>query len=123
MEHDSQKVIEQDPRRKQLKDEYVKRRGWWAPFWDDFLALDVEMFEAFLEFGSVAWKKGHLPPKVKEFIYIAIDSATTSKGSNAASSISVAVHFPAPDAMAEAQNAPLTRCTEPEHKTAAACPI
>ena len=35
------------------------------------------MFEAFLEFGSVAWKKGYLPPKVKEFIYIAIDSATT----------------------------------------------
>ncbi len=77
MEYDSKNVIEQDPRRKQLKDEYIKRRGWWAPFWDDFLALDVEMYEAFLEFGSVAWKKGYLPPKVKEFIYIAIDSATT----------------------------------------------
>ena len=77
MHHDSSSIIEQDPRRKALKDEYIKRRGWWAPFWDDFLALDVEMFEAFLEFGSVAWKKGHLPPKVKEFIYIAIDAATT----------------------------------------------
>ena len=35
----------------------------------------------------------------------------------------VAVHFPVPDAMAEAQNAPLRQCTEPEHKTPAACPI
>lgn len=35
------------------------------------------MFEAFLAFGSVPWKKGFLEPKVKEFIYIAIDSATT----------------------------------------------
>ena len=39
--------------------------------------MDKEMFEAFLAFGSVPWKKGFLEPKVKEFIYIAIDSATT----------------------------------------------
>ena len=77
MELDVIKIIEQDPRRKVLKEDFLARRGWWAPFWDDFLALDVEMFEAFLEFGSVAWKKGHLPPKVKEFIYVAIDCATT----------------------------------------------
>lgn len=77
MQIDVLKIIEQDPRRKTLKEDFTQSRGWWAPFWDDFLALDVEMFEAFLEFGSVAWKKGHLPPKVKEFIYVAIDCATT----------------------------------------------
>jgi alkylhydroperoxidase/carboxymuconolactone decarboxylase family protein YurZ len=74
---DTVQINEQDPRRKSLKEGFIANRGWWAPFWDDFLALDVEMFEAFLEYGSVAWKKGHLAPKVKEFIYCAIDCSTT----------------------------------------------
>lgn len=30
-----------------------------------------------MKFSSVPWKHGTLPPKVKEFIYIAIDAATT----------------------------------------------
>ncbi len=77
MQLDTVQINEQDPRRKALKDGFIENRGWWAPFWDDFLALDLEMFEAFLEYGSVAWKKGYLEPKVKEFIYIAIDCATT----------------------------------------------
>lgn len=77
MHLDTVEINAQDPRRKALKDGFIQNRGWWAPFWDDFLALDVEMFEAFLEYGSVAWKKGHLAPKVKEFIYVAIDCATT----------------------------------------------
>ena len=77
MELDVLKIIERDPQRGALKADFVQRRAWWAPFWDDFLALGVEMFEAFLEFGSVAWKVGHLPPKVKEFIYVAIKCAAT----------------------------------------------
>ena len=35
------------------------------------------MFQAFLAFSTVPWKKGFIAPKVKEFIYIAIDVATT----------------------------------------------
>ena len=77
MQLDTVQINAQDPRRKALKEGFIQNRGWWAPFWDDFLALDVEMFEAFLEYGSVAWKKGFLEPKVKEFIYVAIDCATT----------------------------------------------
>ena len=40
-------------------------------------ALSPDFFEAYVEFSSVPWKTGTLEPKIKEFIYIAIDTATT----------------------------------------------
>ena len=60
-----------------LKEEFVKNRGYWSPFWDDMLKLCPDFFEAYVEFSSVPWKTGTLEPKIKEFIYIAIDTATT----------------------------------------------
>ena len=48
-----------------------------SPFWDDMLKLSPDFFEAYVEFSSVPWKTGTLEPKIKEFIYIAIDTATT----------------------------------------------
>ena len=66
-----------DERRQRLKDQFIQSRGWWADFWDQFLDLDPELFEAFIAFSTVPWKKGHLSPKVKEYIYCAIDVATT----------------------------------------------
>jgi alkylhydroperoxidase/carboxymuconolactone decarboxylase family protein YurZ len=66
-----------DQRRAQLKREFEERRGYWSPFWDGLLMLDADFFEAYLNFSSVPWKKGPLEPKVKEFIYIAIDASTT----------------------------------------------
>ena len=41
------------------------------------LEWDPEFFEHYLNFSAHPWKKGVLPPKVKEFIYIAIDASTT----------------------------------------------
>jgi alkylhydroperoxidase/carboxymuconolactone decarboxylase family protein YurZ len=41
------------------------------------LALSPDFFEAYMRFSSVPWQHGRLEPKVKEFIYIAIDAATT----------------------------------------------
>lgn len=60
-----------------LKAQFIENRGYWSPFWDDMLKLSPEFFEAYLEFSSVPWKTGTLEPKIKEFIYIAIDTATT----------------------------------------------
>ena len=62
---------------KQLKEEFTKTRGYWHAFWDEMLELDPELFAAYTEFSSVAWRTGTLPPKVKEFIYIAFDTAAT----------------------------------------------
>jgi alkylhydroperoxidase/carboxymuconolactone decarboxylase family protein YurZ len=60
-----------------LKAEFTKTRGYWHSFWDEMLELDPEMFDAYTEFSSVPWRTGTLEPKVKEFIYIAFDTAAT----------------------------------------------
>jgi len=60
-----------------LKDEFTRVRGYWNEVWDDVLRLSPEYFEAYLEFSGAPWTGGVLEPKVKEFIYIAIDVATT----------------------------------------------
>ena len=60
-----------------LKDNFVKNRGYWDKFWDGLLQLNPDFFEAYLNFSSIPWTPGVLEPKVKEFIYIAIDASTT----------------------------------------------
>ena len=69
--------IEYGDNEKALKESFMKNRGYWSPFWDDMLKLSPEFFECYLDFSSVPWKSGTLEPKVKEFIYIAVDTATT----------------------------------------------
>jgi alkylhydroperoxidase/carboxymuconolactone decarboxylase family protein YurZ len=66
-----------DPKLQSLKDQFVAARGYWAPVLDDMLRLSPEYFEAYLNFSSVPWRTGTLPAKVRELIYIAIDSSTT----------------------------------------------
>src|ERR1700761_5000030 len=46
-----------DDRRLALQEDFSKKRGYWHAFWDDFLALDPEFFEAYTEFSSVPWTK------------------------------------------------------------------
>ena len=70
-------VIELNEREKKLKEQFIGNRGYWNELWDSLLKLSPEFFEAYLEFSSVPWQSGPLPPKIKEFIYIAIDTATT----------------------------------------------
>lgn len=64
-------------RKQELKERFIKERGYWAEIWDDFLELDEDFFEKYLEFSAHPWKHGTLDPKIKELIYIAIDVATT----------------------------------------------
>lgn len=65
------------PKQEELKAEFTKLRGYWSPVWDGILQMSPDFFEAYLGFSGVPWKNGPLEPKVKEFIYIAIDAATT----------------------------------------------
>jgi alkylhydroperoxidase/carboxymuconolactone decarboxylase family protein YurZ len=66
-----------DAVRTRLKDNFVASRGYWNALWEQILQLDPALFEAYAELSSIPWKKGSLGPKVKEFIYIAIDAAAT----------------------------------------------
>ena len=49
----------------------------WNPMWDMLEEMDPNYLEAFLAFRSVPQTQGPLPQKVKEFIFIAINAATT----------------------------------------------
>ena len=61
----------------EIKADFTKTRGYWHSFWDEMLELDPELFAAYTEFSSVPWHSGTLSPKVKEFVYIAFDTAAT----------------------------------------------
>lgn len=40
-------------------------------------ATRPEFLQAYLDFSAVPWRKNHLDGKTKEFMYIAVDAATT----------------------------------------------
>jgi alkylhydroperoxidase/carboxymuconolactone decarboxylase family protein YurZ len=61
----------------EIKAEFTRTRGYWHAFWDEMLELDPELFAAYTEFSSHPWHHGPLEPKIKEFIYIAFDTAAT----------------------------------------------
>ena len=60
-----------------IKERFEEERGYWSELWDDVLALDHEFFEHYMNYSAHPWNEGPLDPKVKEFIYIAIDVSTT----------------------------------------------
>jgi alkylhydroperoxidase/carboxymuconolactone decarboxylase family protein YurZ len=64
-------------RQEEVKADFVARRGTWGPTWEAMLRLDPEFLHAYTNFSCVPWERGVLEPKVKEFIYIAIDSSAT----------------------------------------------
>jgi len=66
-----------DAHQSRLKEQFRAKRGYWSPFWEEALKLDPQLFEAYFEFSSVPWTHGVLEPKVREFIYVAIDASTT----------------------------------------------
>jgi alkylhydroperoxidase/carboxymuconolactone decarboxylase family protein YurZ len=64
-------------RQREIKNEFIRVRGTWSAAWEDILRLDPEFLAAYLGFSAVPWRKNHLPDKVKEFIYIAVDANAT----------------------------------------------
>lgn len=68
---------EMGPHQLELKNSFIRTRGYWNPFWEQALRLDPALFEAYFAYSSVPWNYGVLEPKVKEFVYVAIDASTT----------------------------------------------
>ncbi|WP_255152054.1 carboxymuconolactone decarboxylase family protein [Halorarius halobius] len=60
-----------------IKEQFEAERGYWSDLWGDILELDPEFLDKYRELSAQPWKHGELDPKVKEFIYIAIDCSTT----------------------------------------------
>jgi alkylhydroperoxidase/carboxymuconolactone decarboxylase family protein YurZ len=53
------------------------RGGEMPPGIKRMMELDPDLFERYTDFSSLPFKKGPLPPKVKEFILIALDASVT----------------------------------------------
>jgi alkylhydroperoxidase/carboxymuconolactone decarboxylase family protein YurZ len=64
-------------RQQQIKDEFIAVRGVWSNAWERILELDAEFVAAYLQWAAVPVRKHYLDPKVREFIFIAADAATT----------------------------------------------
>lgn len=77
------------PHQQKVKDEFIRKRGYWASFWDGMLAISPEFIENFTEFASIPQKTGTLGPKVRELVYIAIDASARTCTSPACGFISV----------------------------------
>jgi alkylhydroperoxidase/carboxymuconolactone decarboxylase family protein YurZ len=60
-----------------IKDEFIRVRGTWAPQWESILRLDCNFLHAYLNLSAVPLRKNHLPDKVKEFVYLAVNASST----------------------------------------------
>lgn len=60
-----------------VKAAYIAARGAWGPFFEDWVRLDPALMQAYIGYSTVPWKTGPLPPKLKEFVYIAVDAQAT----------------------------------------------
>lgn len=65
------------PRQQEIKARFTAERGFWGDFWDVALELDEELLDGYTTLSGVPWSKGHLPPKLKELLYLAMDASTT----------------------------------------------
>ncbi|MBA8961571.1 alkylhydroperoxidase/carboxymuconolactone decarboxylase family protein YurZ [Rhodococcus percolatus] len=64
-------------RQRNLRADFEQKRGYWHKSWADVLALDPDMFEAYMNFSIVGAQFGSLPVKLRELIYIAISCVVT----------------------------------------------
>ncbi|MDT4799931.1 4-carboxymuconolactone decarboxylase [compost metagenome] len=60
-----------------IKVKFMAGRQYWSELLEDMVYTMPEFFDAYADFSSIPWRNGTLEPKVREFIYIAIDTSTT----------------------------------------------
>jgi alkylhydroperoxidase/carboxymuconolactone decarboxylase family protein YurZ len=70
-------VNDLSPQQRAVREGYLEARGFWNPAWDGMLKLAPDFTEGHIKMGDATRAAGPLEPKVKEFIWIAVDSSTT----------------------------------------------
>ena len=70
--------MSEDSRREELRQRYVDAVGTWDASLESLLELDPDFFAAYVGFVGAPWREGgHLEPKVKELVLLAVDAAAT----------------------------------------------
>jgi alkylhydroperoxidase/carboxymuconolactone decarboxylase family protein YurZ len=64
-------------KQQELKKKFVDKMGYWNAFRDTLLENDEDFFESYYDYLTNPWESNVLSSKLKELIYIAIDSSTT----------------------------------------------
>ncbi len=62
---------------REIRAEFVRRRGYWADDWQLILELAPEIMAAYTDLSAYAWETGSLDAKTREFMYIATTAAVT----------------------------------------------
>ena len=65
------------PREQELKDAYVRARGYWRPWTEGLLKLDPAFLETYGNYAGYPAANGPLSPKMCELIYVALDGSAT----------------------------------------------
>ena len=60
-----------------FKAEYIRERGYWVSFNDGLLAYSPDFLRTYLDYAGVPARTGPLSPRLRELIYVAIDTSTT----------------------------------------------
>ncbi|MFT3780104.1 MAG: carboxymuconolactone decarboxylase family protein [Ottowia sp.] len=60
-----------------VKQEFSEKRGYWNDLLDAMVRTSPEFVMGYTAFSSTIWRKGTLPPMVRELLYVAIDISTT----------------------------------------------
>lgn len=68
-------VRQLNERQAALKEDFIARRGFWPAHREALAQIAPDVFEAFMELYADAWQNGVLPPRIRELISLAIDSA------------------------------------------------
>jgi alkylhydroperoxidase/carboxymuconolactone decarboxylase family protein YurZ len=62
---------------REIRAEFVRRRGYWADDWQLILELAPEIMAAYTDVSAYAWENGSLDAKTREFMYIATTAAVS----------------------------------------------
>jgi alkylhydroperoxidase/carboxymuconolactone decarboxylase family protein YurZ len=60
-----------------FKAEYIRERGYWVSFNDGLLAYSPDFLKTYLDYAGVPARTGPLSPRLRELIYVAVDTSTT----------------------------------------------
>lgn len=60
-----------------IRDDFVRRRGYWTPMRDTIGYLMPDYFKHFINVCMTPWENGSLEPLERELLYIAIDTSVT----------------------------------------------
>ncbi|MBZ5739543.1 carboxymuconolactone decarboxylase family protein [Nocardioides mangrovi] len=76
-EQPSQDQGDRSARIEEVRAKFVRERGFFAPPFEAIVQADPEFLDDYVELSSGPWRRGTLPAKVKEMVYVAVDASVT----------------------------------------------